>query len=103
MRKWLKGIGVISIIVGFIAFMVLMSESGTTGTQQYGTFGFLILLGSIVEGIFCLGFAEILERLEGIQNNTRREKAEGQNAGSGEVKTDDDSSLSKKINRWMKK
>lgn len=76
MRKWLKGIGITSIIVGSIAFIAFIGKSMETfevgGTENLAPayFGFLVLLGSIIVGIFWFAFAEVLGRLEAIEKNT---------------------------------
>lgn len=75
MKDYLKALGIISIIVGPAAGLVIWYEIG-----RLTLLALAIMVGSIIEGIFILGFAELLERLKEIQKNTESLKPKSKNA-----------------------
>jgi hypothetical protein len=68
MKIYLKIIGWISIVIGFLMIFVLLNEK----QQSSLSMAYLIII-NIIGGIFTLAFAEILYRLEQIQKNTKKQ------------------------------
>lgn len=60
----LKTFSVITMIISVITFLVLMKDSFYTGL--------IVILSGVIGGVFILGFAEIIQKLQNIENNTRK-------------------------------
>lgn len=60
----LKAFSIITMIMSVIVFLIFMEENFYTGL--------IIGVSGIVGGVFILGFAEIIQKLQNIENNTRK-------------------------------
>ena len=60
----LKAFSIITMIISVVTFLILMEENFYTGL--------IVGVSGIVGGIFILGFAEIIQKLQNIEDNTRK-------------------------------
>lgn len=60
----LKAFSIITMIMSVIIFLVFMEDNFYTGL--------IVGVSGIVGGVFILGFAEIIQKLQNIENNTRK-------------------------------
>ena len=60
----LKAFSIITMIMSVIVFLIFMEENFYTGL--------IVGVSGIVGGVFILGFAEIIQKLQNIENNTRK-------------------------------
>lgn len=60
----LKAFSIITMIMSVIIFLVFMEDNFYTGL--------IVGVSGIVGGVFILGFAEIIQKLQNIEDNTRK-------------------------------
>ena len=60
----LKAFSIITMIISVITFLILMVDNFYTGL--------IIVVSGVIGGIFILGFAEIIQKLQNIEDNTRK-------------------------------
>lgn len=60
----LKAFSIITIIISVVTFLILMEDNFYTGL--------IIVVSGVIGGIFILGFAEIIQKLQNIEDNTRK-------------------------------
>ena len=60
----LKAFSIITMIISVVTFLILMEENFYTGL--------IVGVSGIVGGMFILGFAEIIQKLQNIEDNTRK-------------------------------
>lgn len=60
----LKAFSIITMIISVIIFLVFMEDNFYTGL--------IVGVSGIISGLFILGFAEIIQKLQNIEDNTRK-------------------------------
>lgn len=60
----LKAFSIITMIISVVTFLILMEDNFYTGL--------IVGVSGIIGGIFILGFAEIIQKLQNIEDNTRK-------------------------------
>ena len=60
----LKAFSIITMIISVVTFLILMEDNFYTGL--------IIVVSGVIGGIFILGFAEIIQKLQNIEDNTRK-------------------------------